>query len=702
MKRQHLLLILFLSIPGTIFCQITPWMQWTFLPDPLMHEIIGESSGENAWYMIMETGGYDKNRSASEYESMFYETKFYLDKMKEYNLPGAELVRFPGGETWDGVKGELWEVKPMRQKLSSYRDHAAMLASGSPTCDVSGELVWIGSGRQSDFEGKELKDKIVVTESSVSQAYRLACIEKGAAGVISIYSPRPNFDPLQMSWANVGRGGRRSEAAAAPAKFGFQIPAREGEYLKKRLLAGEKITVRAQVESQQRKYDLQDLVCYIPGSDPTAGEVILSAHLFEGYVKQGGNDDISGCAAILEVARTLNTLISEGRLPKPKRTIRFLWGPEFSGTGPWVKANKELMNRTLCNINMDMVGEWLSKNKASMCLMRTTYGGPHYINDVVENYYRFVGEGNREKIQNRSKFYPVSDRIIAPTGADEPFHYSIETHYGASDHEVFNDWGVQVPGIMMIAWPDQWYHTSGDHVDKADATQLRRVVVIGAASAYTIANADDEMAVKIAGEIVSNATRRLGHQLVRGLEELNHEKTDSLTRAYQLAQSYIEAAVINEKNTLESVLQLATDKKRVGEYISLAKKTIEATGQTQMNALENHIKTIASRANVKPVALKLSELEKKASKIIPRQTDKVKANGYGGYRELINQVPQAVRDKFPSRAIANTGELQLLIDGKNSVLDIKKMLDAQFERTSELQDVLNYLEVLKAAGLVVM
>jgi len=38
----------------------------------------------------------------------------------------------------------------------------------------------------------------------------------------------------------------------------------------------------------------------------------------------------------------------------------------------------------------------------------------------------------------------VLNRIVAPTGADEPFYYSIETHYGASDHEVFNDWGVQV------------------------------------------------------------------------------------------------------------------------------------------------------------------------------------------------------------------------------------------------------------------
>jgi hypothetical protein len=52
--------------------------------------------------------------------------------------------------------------------------------------------------------------------------------------------------------------------------------------------------------------------------------------------------------------------------------------------------------------------------------------------------------------------------------------------------------------------------------------------------------------------------------------------------------------------------------------------------------------------------------------------------------------------------LASTSELQLLIDGSHSVLDIKKMLDAQMRTTSDLQSIINYLEVLKAAGLVEM
>jgi hypothetical protein len=696
MKKLLLGVILFALTAGTASAQSTPWLQWTFLPDSVVNEIIGEASGENAWNMIMETGGYDKNRPASEYESMFYETKYFYERLKEYQLAGGEVVRFPGGETWDGVSGELWEVTPVRRKLASYLDMSAMLAQGSVSTDVTAELVWVGNGRKEDLIGKDVRNKIVVTEGPTSSMHQIACLDSGAVGVVAMNSPRPLFDPLQLPWGSV-RGDQRRNLSA---KFAFQMPPREGEYLMKRLLAGEKITVHAKVVAETRKYELQDLTCAIPGTDPQSGEVIFSAHLHEGYVKQGGNDDISGCAAIMEVARTLNTLIKEGRIPAPKRTIRFLWGPEFSGTGPWVKANKDLMKKTLCNINMDMVGEWLSKNKSYMCLIRTSYGNPHYVNDVVENYYRFVGEGNQEQVQNRSNFFPVAHRIVAPTGADEPFYYSIQTHYGASDHEVFNDWGVQVPGVMMIAWPDQWYHTSGDHVDKSDPTQLKRVVVIGAASAYTIAAADDHMAVKIAGEIMSNATRRLGHQTVRGLEALNGATKDGLAAAYRMARAYVETALQNEMNTLETVGQLAVDKKKVGEYITATKKSLEQIGKTELGVVDRHMKVTADRLKIEPVVIQLSDLEKKASKMVPKPTEKVKANGYGGYREFLPQ-PQggSGRREFPRY---DRAELQLLINGKNSILGIKFLLDVQSERRTDLQEILNYVETLKTAGLVVI
>jgi len=701
--RKHgfyLMIVMCLGPAVPVTAQHTPWMIWSLLPQAHMDEIIGEASGETAFNTIMETGGYNKNRLSEEYAGTFYESQYIYDQLKLYGLAGVELVRYPGGTVWDGIKGELWEVKPNRQKLASYHDMTAMLASGSQSADVTAELIWVGSGTMRDLQGLDVAGKIVVTDGNPASVHSMACLKMGAEGVVAISTSREHFDPIQIPWRGIYRR-RRGQEEGPQAKFAFYLPAREGAFLKERLLRRQKILVHAQVEAKMEPYELQNVVCHIPGIDPEAGEIIFSAHLFEGYIKQGANDNKSGSAGILEVARVLHTLIEEGRLPKPRRTIRFLWGPEFSGTGPWVKANKELMAKTLCNINMDMVGEWLSLNKSYFCLMRTSYGNPHYINDVMENYYRYVGEGSRERIQTRGSITMLR-RIVAPTGAEEPLYYSIETHYGASDHEVFNDWGVQVPGIMMIVWPDRWYHTSGDRVDKSDPTQLKRVAVIGAAAAYTVASADDAMAVKIASETASNGARRLGHQLVRGLEALNQASAADLGQTYRTARTYIEAAVINEKATLNTVLELASDKKRLGAHVAELKKSVEAQGAADLSVLDAHMRQIAVSWGVAPISIEWSELDLKARKIVPKPTPLVTQNGYRGYQEHITKVPAEQKKLYPygRGGIANTQELQLLVNGSNSALDIKHMLDAQYQRASDLQSVINYLEILKLAGLV--
>ena len=688
-----------LLIWGTAGAQITPWLIWTLLPEGQMDEIIGEASGETAFNTIMETGGYNKDRLAEEYAGTFYESQYIYDQLKRYGLPGAEIVRFPAGQTWNAIKGELWEIKPYRRKLASYKDMTAMLANGSNSADVQAELVWVGRGTKEEIRSAGVEGKIVVSEGSISSVHTFACSQHGALGVIALNNSRPYFDPIQIPWRGIRS--RRGETDQV-ARFGFFIPVREGDYLKERLLRGEKITVHAQVETRMEDYEYQNVTCRIPGTDPAGEEVILSAHLFEGIVKQGANDNKSGSAGILEVARVLHTLIEEGRLPRPKRTIRFIWGPEFSGIGRWVQENGEIMERTLCNINMDMVGVGLSKSQAFMCLMRTTYGNAHYINDVMENYYRYIGESNRERIQNRSGLLSKPRRIVAPSGADEPFYYSIETHYGASDHEVFNDWAVGVPGIMMITWPDPWYHTSGDRVDKTDPTQMKRIVIIGAAGAYTVASADDDMAVKIAAEVTSNGTRRLGHQLMVGLELLNKATAETLAGAYKRAWIQVSTAVASEKDTLETVLELAESKPGVASHIKKMQESTDDAGAAQLAALRTHMETVARRLGVKPVRVQWTELEKKADKMVPKPTTKVKEKGYRGYSEFITNIPKEERDKYPysRRDVASTSELQSLINGKRSILEIKNMLDAQYERESKLESVINYIQILKLAGLV--
>jgi hypothetical protein len=677
------------------WAQMTTWFQWTYLPPKLMDEIIGEASGETAFNHVIEFGGYSRDRKPEEYAGTFMEAQYVLDRLKEYGIKDAEITRFPGGDTWDGVRGELWEVEPVHQKLASYTDLRVMLVEGSKNADVTAELVWVGDGRSADFEGKDVAGKIVVTSGMAGMVHNLACLQKDAAGVIAIASGHGGTDPFSIPW-----GGGLRAFGDKPVRFAFNLPAREGELLRTRLIQGRKIKVHAVVESGQQKYDLQDPNCSIPGTEPGAEEIILSAHIFEGFAKQGANDNYSGCAVILETARTLQTLIDSGRLPRPRRTIRFLWVPEFAGTIPWVNAHPELMKRTLCNINLDMVGLRLSKSLSFLTVMRTTYGNPHYVNDVLEHYFRYVSEANRNYIANRmSQAEPK--RIVAPTGTEEPLHYYVGTHFGSSDHEVFNDWGIGVPGVILNNWPDLWYHTSGDLPDKLDPTQMKRAAIITAASAYTIAAADDAIAAQIASEVVSNASGRLGHQLARGIEEIKRADQNQLAGTYRRATGYIAAAAINERATLDSVMELASDKPRMGKHVTALKAAVSGLEEASLKVLDSQMRIAASLAGIKPIELSLTAEEKKAAGLIPRPTAKIREKGYRGYRAAIDEAAKVSKKQGAvSGAGGAAAEIQLLCNGKNSALDMKKMLDTQMQRSPELDGIVGYLEILKQAGLV--
>ena len=92
----------------------------------------------------------------------------------------------------------------------------------------------------------------------------------------------------------------------------------------------------------------------IPGSDLRSEEIVFSCHL--DHPRPGANDNASGCAAILEVARTLSKLVAEKRIAPPRRTIRFVWPPEVEGTLALLNGRPELASRIKAAVHLDMVG----------------------------------------------------------------------------------------------------------------------------------------------------------------------------------------------------------------------------------------------------------------------------------------------------------------------------------------------------------
>ena len=648
--------------------------------------IVGESSGDVAYHHILDLAPYERDRRNEEYSGLFIESAYVAGKLNEYGLEGVEVELLGKTQTWDGVSASLWEVSPKTAKIADYRDLAAILAQGSRSAHVTAELVWVGRGTRQEIESVDLKGKIAVTEASGSSVHNLA-VPAGAVGVISYYSPRPLKDPIQIPNASI-RGGNN-------ATFCINLPPRDGYALRDRLLRGEKITVKADIETTTEETEIEVPTCVIKGTDPDAGEVILSAHLFEGYVKLGANDNASGSAALIEVARTLNDLINDGLLPRPKRTIRFIWIPEFQGSMPWAAKHKDILANTLCNFNLDMVGLWLSKSESVYCMHRTTMGNPHYLNDVAESYYHYMGATNRGFVATGVGRPDATKPVYSMTGSRDPFYYSINAHYGSSDHEVFNDWGVQVPGIIMITWPDNYYHTSGDRPEICDPTQLHRAIVIAAASAYTIAGADENMAIKIASEVASNAEKRMSLKMRYDLAQLNGASKEEFKDLYRTAVFNQDALLNNETATLATVMELAPSSALLDEYVKSLQASLKTVRAANGKNIDASMKAKAATSGYAPVKVELSAEEKAASKIFPHSTSKVKEYGYG----VLRSIPAELAAKYGIRLTYSAEVAKLASYGKNSVLDIKKMLDAQFPDSDSLESVMKYIELLKEAGL---
>lgn len=100
---------------------------------------------------------------------------------------------------------------------------------------------------------------------------------------------------------------------------------------------------------------------FLPGTDPTAGVVVLGGHLDHcgvhlGVIYPGANDNASGCASVLEAARAL-----AGQPDRPTRAMAFvLFGGEemgLLGSTYFVATGPTAAGPTRGMINLDMSGQ---------------------------------------------------------------------------------------------------------------------------------------------------------------------------------------------------------------------------------------------------------------------------------------------------------------------------------------------------------
>jgi len=216
------------------------------------------------------------------------------------------------------------------------------------------------------------------------------------------------------------------------------------------------------------------------------------------------------------VKRALDKLIEQGKIERPKRSIRFLWIPEISGTREYLRRYPEEVKRIIAAINLDMVGEDVKKNHNSLILYRSIDSRASFLNDICQELFEYVGITNRERVHDRG-WTNMLNPIFDPNGSRDPFYYNIERYYGSSDHIVFLDREFGIPAVLFNNWPDMFYHSNEDRPDKADPTQLKRAAFLALASAYVIADAGVDNTQKILALIFGKANVRIMNDLEKDL-----------------------------------------------------------------------------------------------------------------------------------------------------------------------------------------
>ena len=151
--------------------------------------------------------------------------------------------------------------------------------------------------------------------------------KRGALGVVW-FSMRRTDHPDQVPWASIPV---ESEDKAKKGTFGFVLSQRDGLSLRAGLAVSKApMKVRVKVNAAFVDPPVQSIVeAVIRGTDIHDQDVVVTAHLQE--ERFSANDNGSGSANVLEIARALKKAIDERRLPRPRRDIRFWWTDEIRG-----------------------------------------------------------------------------------------------------------------------------------------------------------------------------------------------------------------------------------------------------------------------------------------------------------------------------------------------------------------------------------
>jgi Zn-dependent M28 family amino/carboxypeptidase len=221
---------------------------------------------------------------------------------------------------------------------------------------------------------------------------------------------------------------------------------------------------------------LRNVIGVLRGSDPALKDtyVLVTAHYDHigvrgsgpgDHINNGANDDASGTASVIEIARTLAALPA-----RSKRSLVFmaLFGEELGLLGSRYYAQHPVfpLAKTVADLNLEQMGRTDDNAGPRVGVLNAT--GFDYT-DIMEVIAKAGGESGIKVIKDEA-------------GSD--------LFYGRSDNQAFADAGIPAHTLSVgYTFPD--YHQAGDKWPKIDYENMAKVDRAVALGVYRIADSTE-------------------------------------------------------------------------------------------------------------------------------------------------------------------------------------------------------------------
>jgi hypothetical protein len=634
---------------------------------PTAAMISSEASGTAAKRTVQSLSVHHRMRGSQGYKMA---AELIRDRLFSYGLEEVEIIALPAdGKTyygtqrarpaWNASFAELWEqrrdgnVWADAERVASWNDQPITLAQDSIGGRANAELVDVGTGTaEADYAGKDVRGKLVLISAQPEAAAGLAVHKYGAAGIVSWAQNQKQGwwgeDESLIRWGHL-------DTWKDPA-FAFMVSPARAHQWQERLRRGDQVRLRARVEAGRSPGSYLIPTAVIPGRDRSR-EIVFSCHL--DHPSPGANDNASGCAGELEIARLLNRLIAEGKLPKPERTIRFIWPCEVECTIALLNGRPEFASRTLATIHLDMIGGDTEKVKSILRVQGSPPSLPSFVDDVAFSIAKWVNAETLSYADTGVANWPFLD----PEGSKRPLQAEVGGFSEGSDHTVWAEGSWRIPVIYLADWPDRYIHTQRDIPENLDPTKLKRAIFIGASAGWYLAN--------------------LGQSNVPALDRAMHaERLDRhADEVRKMAAMTLADAVLVERYSRNA---------DIAEAQSLSRFGLQPANSAAM-----------AEETISPA----ESAEGSAALIYRRKADpKGPMSGFG-YSWLDDQLekkglkrPALLDREGPRDAASFAYEALNLVDGTRNVRDIRDFLSATIAPVP-VEDVAEFLATLEKVGL---